>query len=68
MIVVQSLLKLWQEQGHRVLLFSQSKLMLDILEIFVAEQGYTYQRMDGGTQISTRQPLINKFNEVRLGS
>ena len=68
MIVVQSLLKLWKEQGQRVLLFSQSKLMLDILEVFVIEQGYTYQRMDGGTQVSTRQPLVNKFNEVRLGS
>ena len=38
--------------------------MLNILERFVASRGYSYQRMDGGTPISTRQPLINKFNEV----
>ena len=38
--------------------------MLNILEGFVASRGYSYQRMDGGTPISTRQPLINKFNEV----
>lgn len=38
--------------------------MLNILERFVASRGYSYQRMDGGTSIFTRQPLINKFNEV----
>jgi len=38
--------------------------MLNILERFVSSQGYSYLRMDGGTSISTRQPLINKFNEV----
>ena len=38
--------------------------MLDILEMFVKEQNYTYMRMDGGTSIAARQPLINKFNNV----
>ena len=65
MVVIESLLRLWKDQGHRVLLFSQTKLMLDILERFVVGQGYSYRRMDGGTPISTRQPLINHFNEVK---
>ena len=64
MVVVESLLRLWREQGHRVLLFSQTKMMLDILEGFVTSGGYTYRRMDGTTPISTRQPLINEFNKV----
>ena len=64
MVVVESLLKLWRRQGHKVLIFSQSCGMLDILEIFVRGRGYTYQRMDGTTPISTRQPLVNKFNQV----
>eukprot|EP00057_Strongylocentrotus_purpuratus_P013476 XP_011667950.1 PREDICTED: DNA excision repair protein ERCC-6 [Strongylocentrotus purpuratus] len=61
MIVVESLLKLWKEQNHRVLLFSQSKQMLDIMEDFVKDR-YSYMRMDGTTTISSRQPLITKFN------
>lgn len=65
MIVVDSLLKLWEKQGHRALVFSQSKVMLDILERHARSRGYSYQRMDGGTPISARQPLVNKFNEVR---
>ena len=38
LIVVHSLLKLWKKQGHRVLLFSQSQMMLTIIESFVKEQ------------------------------
>lgn len=38
--------------------------MLDILEVFVKRNGYIYMRMDGGTPIGTRQPMVNKFNQV----
>lgn len=40
--------------------------MLDIMEAFVQDKGYTYVRMDGGTSISARQPLVQKYNNVRL--
>ena len=66
MVVIESLLRLWRRQGHRVLLFSQTKMMLDIMEQFVVGEGYNYKRMDGTTPISTRQPLINQFNKVIL--
>ncbi|KAK0043155.1 DNA excision repair protein ERCC-6 [Biomphalaria pfeifferi] len=62
MIVVEALLRLWYKQQHRVLLFTQSKSMLNILEKFVQEQGYSYLIMDGGTSISARQPLITQYN------
>ena len=47
MIVVESLLKLWKEQGHKVLLFTQSRQMLQILEKFVKQVGYSYAKLDG---------------------
>lgn len=40
--------------------------MLDILEVFVRENNYTYMKMDGTTTIASRQPLIARFNEVRI--
>ncbi|PNF23188.1 hypothetical protein B7P43_G02730 [Cryptotermes secundus] len=64
MLVIQSLLSIWQKQGHRVLLFTQSRQMLCILEAFVQKQGYKYLRLDGGTGVASRQPLITRFNEV----
>uniref|UniRef100_A0AAQ4NZF0 DNA excision repair protein ERCC-6 n=1 Tax=Gasterosteus aculeatus aculeatus TaxID=481459 RepID=A0AAQ4NZF0_GASAC len=63
LIVVESLLRLWFKQGHRVLLFSQSRQMLDILEVFVTENEYSYVKMDGTTTIASRQPLIARYNE-----
>uniref|UniRef100_A0A3B3B7B4 DNA excision repair protein ERCC-6 n=1 Tax=Oryzias melastigma TaxID=30732 RepID=A0A3B3B7B4_ORYME len=63
LIVVESLLRLWFKQGHRVLLFSQSRQMLDILEVFVMENNYSYLKMDGTTTIASRQPLIARFNQ-----
>ncbi|KAM4636256.1 DNA excision repair protein ERCC-6 isoform 2-T2 [Discoglossus pictus] len=63
MIVVESLLKIWHRQGHRVLLFSQSRQMLEILEVFLRSRGYSYLKMDGTTTIASRQPLITTFNE-----
>lgn len=63
MIVVESLLKIWHKQGQRVLLFSQSRQMLNILEVFLRAQNYSYLKMDGTTTIASRQPLITRYNE-----
>ncbi|XP_066206359.1 DNA excision repair protein ERCC-6 isoform X1 [Saccopteryx leptura] len=63
MIVVESLLKIWHKQGQRVLLFSQSRQMLDIIEVFLRAQKYSYLKMDGTTAIASRQPLITRYNE-----
>ncbi|XP_042712051.2 DNA excision repair protein ERCC-6 isoform X1 [Chrysemys picta bellii] len=63
MIVVESLLKIWHKQGHRVLLFTQSRQMLKILEVFLRDRNYSYLKMDGTTTIASRQPLITRYNE-----
>ncbi|EEB13301.1 DNA repair and recombination protein RAD26, putative [Pediculus humanus corporis] len=65
MIVMETLLKIWKKQGHRVLIFTQSRKMLSILENFVLSQNYEYLKLDGTTNIGSRQPLINKFNEEK---
>ena len=62
MVVVHSLLKLWRKQGHRVLLFSQSQMMLTIIESYVKQQDYKYLRLDGRTPVGSRQKLITEFN------
>lgn len=62
MIVLKSLLYLWKSQGHRVLLFSQTRQMLDILEKMIREESFKYYRMDGTTSVKTRMPLVDSFN------
>lgn len=76
MQVLKNLLQLWQKEGHRTLVFCQTKQMLDILEKFVLnlkredvqkdqvveEDYFHYVRMDGSTPIAKRQTLVDTFN------
>ncbi|KAI4501837.1 hypothetical protein M0802_003172 [Mischocyttarus mexicanus] len=62
MVVVQSLLKIWKKQGHRVLLFTQGKQMMHILESLLQRENHSYLRMDGTTPMSERQGTIYTFN------
>lgn len=62
MKVVAEVLKVWKQQGHRVLLFSQTQQMLDILESFLVASEYSYRRMDGLTPVKQRMALIDEFN------
>ncbi|KAF7232063.1 hypothetical protein EG68_07299 [Paragonimus skrjabini miyazakii] len=62
MLVVASLLHTWADQGHKVLLFSQSRRMLNLLERLVLSMSLTYLRMDGSTPVNQRASLIEQFS------
>ncbi|KAI5457825.1 SNF2 family N-terminal domain-containing protein [Mariannaea sp. PMI_226] len=49
--------------GHKTLLFSQGKQMLNIIEKCMRECSINYLRMDGETPVDQRQPMIDRFNE-----
>ncbi|XP_041010349.1 protein CHROMATIN REMODELING 19 [Juglans microcarpa x Juglans regia] len=51
-----------KQGGHRVLIFSQWTSMLDILEWTLDVIGVTYKRLDGSTQVSERQTIVDMFN------
>ncbi|KAI4466822.1 snf2/rad54 family member [Holotrichia oblita] len=63
MVVVSALLKIWKKQKHRVLLFTQTRAMISVLENFLIQEGYKYLKMDGTTTVRSRQGLIKTFNE-----
>lgn len=42
LVVVRALLRLWKTQNHKVLLFSQTRQMLDIIERVVKSLGFKY--------------------------
>ncbi|KAK9873709.1 hypothetical protein WA026_002066 [Henosepilachna vigintioctopunctata] len=63
MVVVSALLKIWKKQKHRILLFSQGRAMIRIFEQFLDLNHYKYLKMDGTTSISSRQKLIDNFNQ-----
>ena len=62
LLVVESLLKMWKQESHRVLLFCQTRQMLNLIERFVSDSQYRYFRMDGNTPIKNRIDLVDEFN------
>ncbi|KAM7257304.1 hypothetical protein ACFE04_013045 [Oxalis oulophora] len=51
-----------KQNGHRVLIFSQWTSMLDILEWTLEVIGVSYRRLDGSTQVTERQSIVDAFN------
>ncbi|KAF4623265.1 hypothetical protein D9613_002145 [Agrocybe pediades] len=60
---LKSLLPKLKKQGHRVLLFSQFVIALDIVEDFLQGEGYKFLRLDGSTKGSARQKSMDEFNK-----
>eukprot|EP00004_Rigifila_ramosa_P024784 TRINITY_DN7271_c0_g1_i1.p1 TRINITY_DN7271_c0_g1~~TRINITY_DN7271_c0_g1_i1.p1 ORF type:complete len:1067 (+),score=232.72 TRINITY_DN7271_c0_g1_i1:435-3203(+) len=51
-----------RESGDRVLIFSQSTRMLDLLEICLRSYRFSFLRIDGSTKAGDRQERVNVFN------
>ncbi|CAN6459733.1 unnamed protein product [Victoria cruziana] len=51
-----------KEQGHRVLIYSQFRHMLDILEDYLNYKNWSYERIDGMISGAERQIRIDRFN------
>jgi DNA excision repair protein ERCC-6 len=62
MEVLSKILPLWHKQGHRVLIFCQWKKMLNILQRFTMLKGWKFGRLDGNTNVGSRQRLVDTFN------
>ena len=60
--VLAKILPLWKKEGHRVLIFCQTRQMLNLIERFVKRKGLVFRRMDGNTAVGARQGLIDRFN------
>ncbi|KAI4457082.1 snf2/rad54 helicase family [Holotrichia oblita] len=56
-------LKELKDEGHRVLIFSQYVIMLDVMEEYLQIRQHTYLRLDGSTPVTIRQQLIDEFTE-----
>ncbi|XP_065055431.1 chromodomain-helicase-DNA-binding protein 1-like [Rhopilema esculentum] len=61
--LLDKLLAFLHTSGHRVLVFSQFTMMLDIVQDYLTYKGYTYERLDGSVRGEERYLAINNFNE-----
>ncbi|GAX26228.1 chromodomain-helicase-DNA-binding protein 7 [Fistulifera solaris] len=61
LVLLDKLLPRLKEEGHRVLIFSQFKIMLDILEDYLNVRSMKYERIDGSITGNRRQQAIDRF-------
>lgn len=62
MVLLDKLLVRLKEGSHRVLIFSQFVMMLDILTDYLVLKGYPFQRLDGSTGSDARKRSMEHFN------
>jgi len=61
LVLLDKLLPKLKEGGHRVLIFSQFKIMLDILEDYLKLRNFKAERIDGSITGRQRQMAIDRF-------
>ena len=63
MEVTKKLIEMWKAKGEKMLLFSQTVQMMDILEKFLTSLGtIRYMVMNGKTPMSQRTLMVSQFN------
>ncbi|XP_027916383.1 protein CHROMATIN REMODELING 24 isoform X1 [Vigna unguiculata] len=60
---IMSLLDNLIPEGHCVLIFSQTRMMLNLIQECLLSQGYDFLRIDGTTKANDRLKIVNDFQE-----
>ena len=63
MLLLHKLLPKLKAEGHKVLIFSQFKIMLDVLEDYMKASNYPVERIDGSITGRERQLAIDRFSK-----
>jgi len=64
LVLLDKLFPKLKSNGHRILIFSQFKIMLDILEDYLNARQHKYERIDGNITGIKRQMAIDRFQDT----
>jgi SWI/SNF-related matrix-associated actin-dependent regulator 1 of chromatin subfamily A len=60
-VIFRKLIEDFADNGDRILVFSQFKIMMDILEAVLQTLNVKFMRLDGSTEVQVRQHYIDTF-------
>merc|ERR1719273_541737 len=60
--MLDDILPQMNDNGDRILIFTQFVIVLDILEQYLRIRGHKYLRLDGSTPVTERQLMIDQYN------
>jgi chromodomain-helicase-DNA-binding protein 7 len=66
LVLLDKLLPKLKDGGHRILIFSQFKIMLDIIEDYLSLRDFKFERIDGSITGKKRQMAIDRFQSKTL--
>ena len=61
--ILDTMLKSLKKENHRVLIFSQMTRLLNLLQMYCEEVGYTFVRIDGSTKMRDRAQYVSEFQQ-----
>ncbi|KAG8215230.1 RAD26-like SNF2 family DNA-dependent ATPase [Butyriboletus roseoflavus] len=62
--VLDTLLKDWRkDRSNKVLIFTKSVKLLEMLEFHLSNRGYGFLKLDGSTSQPERMPMIDRFHQ-----
>ncbi|CAG9772280.1 unnamed protein product [Ceutorhynchus assimilis] len=62
LLVLDTLLPELKKRGHKILLFSQLCMGLDLIEEYMILRNYEYRRLDGSDKLAARSKNMQEFN------
>ncbi|KAL0045080.1 hypothetical protein WJX82_007731 [Trebouxia sp. C0006] len=68
MLLLHKLLPKLKAEGHKVLIFSQFKIMMDVLEDSLRLRKYPVERIDGSVSSRDRQAAIDRYSKNEADS
>lgn len=63
LILLDKFIKKYREEGHKMLVFSQFKKMLEIIEIYLRHIGVPFEVLTGSVKSQDRVMSIQRFND-----
>ena len=60
--LLDRMLRRLKERGHRVIIFSQFVIVLNLLEQWLRHRAWNYARVDGSVDLRSRQARIDAYN------
>ena len=61
-MLLDKFIEKFKKENHKMLIFSQFKRMLDIIELYLKMKGVSYEKLTGSVKNQDRVSAIQRFN------
>lgn len=68
LMLLDKFIEKFKKENHKMLIFSQFKRMLDIIELYLKMKGVPYEKLTGSVKTQDRISAIQRFNDDKLPS